>query len=699
MMFKKRFKSACVLFLVSPLLLAAEDKVVELDEVTVVGEQDASDKDWATREDQFYRSYSRETIGNKVIAEEGATDITEAISDISGVAINSRGAFSRSITIRGLDGPRISTSVDGVRIANQGMTHTGAGEINMTDLGSVLSIDVIKGSPSVTFDPGASGGVVRVRTLNAPTEKGVLFKQKASYNQGYGKTQLSTAVGASNGRVGGLVIYSRDNASDYKIAGQDKDTELLINRFRLDQELSLGAKTFKDLGYAAKGLTARGRVDFGNKTHLDLGLDRWGAKDIVFIHGNTADSTASIFQYDKMERDKTTIGLNRAELAKLENIEIKWANQRLYQMGSSETTLDSDTVLVSFDVPIGDAQLLLGGEVILDEAETLVYSEQDYFGGYANLEYEMAKWIISGGVRVNHWATRQRLLAGTNEVIADQLLGISGVTPEKTVTEPTWSVGLVYKLTYNQHIGFNLSSTYRNPDLYERYAFGTGFVGGGLQLQAESGEHVELSWKYLSHDLAISGSVFYSDFDHFINTKTIRTITDHDGLQDCILIGKCDPVNGEFNGQESQFFSQYVKYYNAQDVRNVGAEISARWENGSTTLKVGASYNDFDSDDLYVFTHAHPLKLDASYKYRFAGQMKPWVKVKGEYVTDYPEVKQKRGFDPYFKADFYAGLKVGYLTLNAGVNNVLNEVYRAPYNGINGLERSFFVNIDYEWSR
>ncbi|PID43242.1 MAG: TonB-dependent receptor [Gammaproteobacteria bacterium] len=704
-MFARRFQSVIVLLsiivllLLSPLVPAAENEVVELDKVTVVGERNVSDRDWATREDQFYRSYSRETIGSEIIVEEGAADIAEAISDISGVSINAQGAFSKSITIRGLDGPRVGTSVDGVRIANQGMNHTGAGEINMTDLNSVLSIDVIKGSPSVTFDPGASGGVVQVQTLSAPSKRGVSVRQRASYNEGYGKTQLATTVAAGNGRIGGLIMYSQDDASDYKIAGQAEDTELLINRYRLDQEMSTGSKTLKDLGYDANSLTARGRVDFGSKTRLDLGLDRWQAKDIVFIHGNTTDRSASIFQYDKMKRNRHTISLHRTELANLENIEIKLANQQLYQLGSSETILDSNTVSAGFDLAVGDARLLLGGELILDEAETLVYSEQDYFAGYLQLEYEISNWIFSGGVRANYWATRQRLPAGTNEVVASQLLGISGITPEKTTAEPTWALGLVYKLTYNQHIGFNLSSTYRIPDLYERYAFGTGFVGGGLQLQAESGKHAELTWKYLSHNLAVSASVFYSNFDHFINTKAIRTITDYTGLQDCILIGKCDPANGDYNDQESQFFSQYVKYYNAEDVRNSGSEISVRWEDGSTTLKVGASYSDFDSDDLYVLALAHPLRLDASYKYRFSGQWKPWLKLKGEYVTDYPEVRQKRGFDPYLKVDCYAGLKLGDLTLNAGVNNFFNKVYRPPYNGINGLERSYFVNIDYQWSR
>ncbi|PIE41688.1 MAG: hypothetical protein CSA47_02570, partial [Gammaproteobacteria bacterium] len=324
----------------------------ELQGVTVEGEYVVSDKDWATREEQFYKSYTRETVDQTIIQEEGANDVTEAIADVPGVTVTSQGAFTKSITIRGLDGNRVSTIVDGVRIGNQGMTHTGAGEINMTDLDAVSSIDIIKGSPSVIFDPGASGGVVKVQTLNAPVKKGLKLKQKVAYDHGYGKKESTTMISGGTGKVGGLLIYSKDKADDYKIAGQDRDKALLINHYQLNQEMSPTPKTLKDLGYDAESLTLRGRADLGDETYVDVDFDKWVGKDIVSIHGNITEGNASIFQNERMERERTSIGLSGASFRKLENIAVKYSDQQLYQLGSAETTLDSKNLVMSFDLPV-----------------------------------------------------------------------------------------------------------------------------------------------------------------------------------------------------------------------------------------------------------------------------------------------------------------------------------------------------------
>ncbi len=665
--------------------------------VQVTVPKEPTDQDRTTREEQFYKPYSRETVGEEKIQQDGASDITDAISDIPGVTINSQGAFNKTITIRGLDGPRVTTRVDGIKIGNQGMSHSGAGEINMTDLDAVTSIDVIKGSPSVVYDPGASGGIVEVQTVRAPTEKGIGFKQKLGYDEGYNQQQSTTMVKGGTGRFGALFMYSIDNAKDYKIGGQDEDTELILNKYDLEQQFQSNPQTIKNLGYDSEAITARGSALLGDDGRLDIDWDRWMGKNMTMIHGDTVDSSAGIIQYKRMDRDRTSASLTKEKLGILEDLEFKAAKQSLYQLGSSATKLDSTSFTGSFNIPIQRLDLTFGAEAILDEAETLVYSEQDYYAAYASFEYNLSKWIFSGGLRANQWTTRQKLLNGTNKAVAEQLLGISGITPEKTVSNPTWALGAVYQLTPSQNVSLNINTTYRNPDLYERYAFGSGFIGGGLDMKPESGQHAELAWKYLDNHLSSSLAVFYSEYENFINTKTIRQITDYQGLQECIQIGKCDPENGEYNGRENDFFSQYVKYYNSDHVTNWGAEFNARYDKNQYTATMGVGFNEIRSEDIYVYAHAQPIRIDASYKYRFQVPWNPWVKVKGEYVFDFPEVRQTGGFTPYFTGDLLAGFQAYGFTMNAGIRNITNNVYRPPYNGINALARSYFASLTYQW--
>lgn len=676
---------------------ALAENSTELQAVEVTDRKRETDADRSTREVQFYKPYSRETVAREEIEQSGSNDVADAISDVPGVTVNSQGAFNKTITIRGLDGPRVSTRVDGIKIGNQGMNHSGAGEINMTDLEAVNRINVIKGSPSVVYDPGASGGVVEVETVRAPTEKGIGFKQKLGYDEGYDQPQSTTLIKGGTGRFGALFMYSLDNAHDYKIGGEDEDTQLILNEYERDQQLQSEPQTVKDLGYDSQAITARGSALLGDDGRLDLDWDRWMGKNMTMIHGNTIDNTAGIIQYKRMDRDRTSMSLSKERFGALENLEFKMAKQSLYQLGTSETNLDSTSFNGRFNIPIQNLDLTLGGEAILDDAQTLIYSEQDYYAAFASFEYNLSKWIFSGGVRANQWRTRQKLHSGTNQAVADQLLGISGATPEKDVSHPTWALGLVYEVTPNQNLSLNINTTYRNPDLYERYAFGNGFIGGGLNMKPESGQHAELAWKYLDRHLSMSAAVFYSEYQNFITTKTVRRITDYNGLQQCIQIGKCRPEEGEYNNRETDFFSQYVKYYNSENVTNWGAELSSRYDKNQHTVKLGAGFNEIRSKDIYVYANAQPIRLDATYKYHFKASWKPWTEIAAEYVFDYPQVRQVGGFTPYFVADLRAGFKAHGVTVNAGVRNLTNNVYRPPYNGINALARSYFASITYAW--
>lgn len=612
-----------------------------LDEVKVNASQDKEqDAERSMAETMFLLPYSQSAVGAEEIRDENTANVTDAISDLAGVAVTSQGSFNRSLSIRGLDGPRVVTMLDGVKIGNQGMNHSGAGELNMTDVSSVEAINVVRGSPSVMFDPGASGGVVNVITEAAPTERVLGFKQTLGYDEGYGKTTSSTTVKGGTGDVGAKLIYTKDEATDYKMGGGDAQKELLISTTNATGGLSQSSLPVSDLGYNAESLSARASAKLFDDALLDVNIDRWLGKDINFIHGPSIGE-AMVVHYDRMERDTQSVRLRKQRLGMLEDVSLSYANQRLVQdVGANAlgTQLDSNNFALSAVLPYEALRMSVGAEAILDNAETLVASEQDYYATYLNLEYPLGDFLLNGGVRGNWWSTRQQLLEGSNATLAQSLLGISGSTPEMDVSSPTWALGAVYPLNNEQNLALNVSTTYRNSDLYERYAFGS-VLGGGLDMVPEEGRNLEASWKYLDQHLAMTASVFYSEFDNFITTKTVRQLTNAQGLQNCIQAGLCNPVSGDFNGRENEFFTQYVKYYNAAHVTNQGAEFSARYDRNEHDARIALSYNDVKSDDIFVVANSQPLRMNLSYKYRFAHEWKPWLMMKLEYATDTPEVQ------------------------------------------------------------
>lgn len=680
---------------------AAGSQHDKLDEITVIDRrEEVKDAERRMAEESFFVPYSPSAIGAEAIRDKNAANVTDAIGAMAGVSVLNQGAFNRSLSIRGLDGPRVVTLVDGVKIGNQGMNHSGAGELNMTDIHTVESVEVVRGSPSVIYDPGASGGVVNVISQSAVIEDSLGFKQTLGYDQGYGKTTSSTQVRGGTGEVGASVTYSYEDATDYRIAGGDEQKELLISQTNDQAGFSPSAVNVSDLGYKAESLSARAAAKVLGDGRVEASVDRWLGKDINFIHGPTIGE-ALVIHYDRMQRDTNALRFKKQTLGALEDINMAFANQTLVQEVGADavgTTLHSNNLSLSGLLRNGDWRTRIGAEMTVDDAETLVSSGQDYYAIFANLEYAVGDFLFSGGLRGNWWRTTQELLEGSNPSVAKDLYGISGITPPMDESSPTWALGAVYMLNEQQNLALNFNTTYRNPDLYERYAFG-GVYGGGAEMVPESGKHVEALWKYLDDRWAMTASVFYSDFDNYITTKNVRQLTNPAGLRQCVAAGLCDPVKGDFNGRENEFFSQFVQYYNAEHVTNQGAEFSARYDDGVHDVRAALGYNAIRSDDVFVIANSQPIRLNLSYKHRFEHAWKPWAMAEFIGVTDTPEVSQYGGFEPYALLNLYAGMRVDDFLLTAGVGNVTDTVYHPPYGGINGLARTFFINLTYDWGR
>lgn len=647
----------------------------------------------------FEQPYSAQIVSKARIDQENLPDVKEAIRQVAGVNVTESGAFYKKVSIRGLSGQRVVTLVDGIKIANQGLNHTGAGETNSTDIYNVDRIEVVKGSPAVLYDAGASGGVINISTSRAPIKDGVQVSQKHAIDQGYDKYSTSTNLQGGYAGIGAKLIYSKQQAEDYKVRGGN--TALAISNSNLLNGVS-GQNTIRisDLGYQSESLSGQINTLIGEDLLLSMGFSQWEGRDLAFAHGQTLqDSLVSLT--DRLQRDTWSMSLQDAQMGELQDVHVRLAQQTQRSRTTPQAmdqTLDSDSVQATAKWRYGSADSLLqfGAELSQDQAVTAVYSEQDYASLYAHVQQDLRHWNLFAGLRLNHWQTRQKLLAGANQQVAADLIGISGLTPENTVSAPTWSLGAQYKLSPQQHVSLNLSKTYRHPDLMERYAFGSS-IGGGLALEAEQGQHAELMWKYMDQTWGLQASAFYSDFDQYIWTKTVRQLTNRQGLEQCIALKLCDPATGNYNNQESDFFNQYIKYYNADQVSNAGIELNAQYFQKRYEFSGSLSFNQIDSQDLFVKTAAYPLDLKLNYKYQFQADYQPWVKLSLQQVWNTPEVEQMGGFAGYGVAHLYAGLQTRWMNLSAGIRNLGNTTYRAPYSGLNGLERSFFASIDVKW--
>lgn len=654
--------------------------------------------------EMFAKPYTRDVVTAERIDQENIPDAKSAIAQVSGVHVTQSGGFYKQLAIRGLSGQRVSTLIDDIKISNQGFDHTGAGEINSTDVSSIERIEVVKGNPAVLYDSGASGGIVNIHTKPVSLTHGISAQHKHSYDAGYDKTSSSTQLSAATHGIGLQVIHSRNHAKDYKTKDADGVKFAIAKTNTLSEVGSAAPISVHDLGYKTESTSIKVAKDFLADGLVSLDHSDWQGNDMAFVHGQLVDDHANVILTHEKTRTNTGLTLQKESFGNVRDLNFRIAKQTQASQStptSPKQTQDSLSVIGSGQWlkaldGWGSLELTFGAELTQDEAVTAVYSEQDYLAAYINAAWLFDDWHWYLGARSNHWQTRQKLLEGANKAVAEQLLGISGITPEKSVNQPTWAAGVQYHFTDTQNVGLNVSRSYRNPDLLERYAFG-GLVGGGLALKPEVGQHIEATYKYLDEHVGVTASAFYSDFDEFIWTKTIKQLTNPSGLERCVALKLCDPVAGEYNDHEQDFFSSYIRYYNAGAVTNQGAEVSASYMNGRHDATLGISYNQIKSDDVFVKSAAHPIALKTSYKYHFDAPFEPWLKLNGTYVTDEPHVRQYGGFNPYGLLGVYAGARFNWVSISLGVRNLTDVTYRPPYSALSGLERTWLGSVTLHW--
>lgn len=386
------------------------------------------------------------------------SDVKTALKDIANVAVTERGAFSKNIEIRGLSGDRITYLVDDVSIANQGLTHSGGGEINLLDIDTVKGINVIKGSPSVIYAPGATGGVVSIRSKGISSVEGFAGNVSAIYDSGYELDKESVTLQGRKQKLGAKVTLSRTHANTYNVRNQDKLDEVILRTNVLDERLGT-ADEIKDLGFSSESLTLRGDYQVNTEKRINIQHSHFEGNDISFTHGG---STSRVFHYDALTRESNKLGYHfKGEKGNLLNMSLY--HQEIVKdihdgTAINRTLLDSTGLVVKSKKHLGESILQWGAEFIRDDAETNTFSDQNYYAAYASYETTPSeKLILTVGARANHWKVKQHLKPGQNSTIQGALVGVSGQSAAQNEDALTYASGVIYSPNEQHNLSLNYS--------------------------------------------------------------------------------------------------------------------------------------------------------------------------------------------------------------------------------------------------
>ena len=389
-----------------------ETKVVKLiccDQITLTLEPDLHDLN-----EVLITAQSKELNGSKTQKTDylslkkmgilGPLNLMASLEQLEGVQLASYGPLNAKPVIRGMQGMRVVTFLNGMRVENQqwGADH-GLG-ISQVDIGSA---EVIKGPMSLIYAGDATGGLIYLK--DAP------FAPQNSYSIDVSSQFETTSLGTQNALV-------------YKVSGEKL-------------RLSVAGTYSSYADYAlpnGKFLSDSRMRDAGAKFNLGYNTKKWNFKlnylysnSIVGIPGHTHDlaPNAESFMYDEQNRSKSLphqlinnhfVNLQSTYFLDSKNKidfilnhgynNLSEFEEKIFTPGI-DMFLNATTLFVRHQwKPNAKVQVLSGIQTSLqsnsngpEAEEILLLNSQQYdIGAYSSISVPLKKWSFNATVRVDN---------------------------------------------------------------------------------------------------------------------------------------------------------------------------------------------------------------------------------------------------------------------------------------------------------
>lgn len=434
-----------------------------------------------------------------------SSNLTEAISNINGVQSASTGVGISKPVIRGLQGIRVLTLLNGVRLDNQqwGGDHGMA----VTQLG-VSSVEVIKGPSSLLYGSDAFGGVIYLVDAPYPAQGDIEVNAQTRFESVNMGTSTSLQLGMANKGFKMNLSGLFSNSADYQLPNGK-----YLDNSRFGEQ---GGKLA--LGYSNKNWVSHLRYTY---SHARAG-----------IPGHSHDSIPDpiSFQKDQQERERRIpVQLTTNHLLSWEN---KWFKGKSIYSLTIANTLNR---LTEFE----DKQTIPGLDMVLnntilnarlqrnisekvkwysgfqgvnqlnrniDGASDTLIPSYDLFdiGVYSLIYAKLGKYDVQAGLRADA-----------------RHLNVADFEFSRTYFSPNFSLGAVRNWEQNL-LRLNVSSGYRAPHVSEMLSDGQHhgslrYEKGETELDPEYSIQFDFSYEHESEHLSIVINPFYNYLLNYIS--------------------------------------------------------------------------------------------------------------------------------------------------------------------------------------
>ena len=689
---------------------ADDDDVGDLETVTVVGtrtERDAADV-----------AATITVIDAERIERELARNIADLVRFEPGVSVGGTGSrFGLTgFNIRGMDGNRVLTLVDGVRVPEEfSFGPFLSSRRDFVDVDSVSRAEIARGPISALWGSDAIGGVVAFTTLH-PRQ---YLKADRDFHAGAKLGYASADKGAngaltfatSTDRMAALFRHTRRDASEQENAGdvggfgplrempdpQSIASNNTVAKVGFDladgHRLTVGAdrfvsaidtRVFSDYGVVVFGTTLDSRDAADDRTRQRLSADYRYASDAAFadrIHAGVYRQASDTEQFTREER---TTPARQAQTRRRDS----FFSQRIFGFfGQAEKALatgDAGHVLsYGFEYHATDnSSLRDGGTFGADGSPVREFSPlptRDFprtdvvqMGVYFQDEISVLDGRLTFTPSVRH--DRFDADAQADDVYRNGNPG-SPTPADYAASETTGKLGAMWALTQNVAAYARASQGFRAPPYDDVNVGFTNFLGGyktiaSADLKSERSMGFEVGLRASGDAWQLSVALFRNDYEDFIESFAIApAFAASRGI---------DPADGLLTFQS----------VNREDVRISGAELSASASLGALhgaleAWSLRAAVAHADGEDLGTdqpLNNVDPLTGVLGLSFAPGnGRLRIeaiWSGARGKDEADIDENAPRLASAGYGTLDLLADARLtNRVRLNVGLFNVADQAY------------------------
>ncbi len=646
-----------------------------------------------------------------------------------------------SPVIRGMETNRVLMVVDGIRM-NNAIYRAGHLQNVITIDPNILSrVEIVHGPGSVIYGSDAMGGVMHFYTRNP-----VLSTNEKIFTSGNAMMRYSSAAGeysqSLNVNVGGKKIAAFFGGSSKSIGdlrqGSKRDSKYgdwgksLYYAERIDgvdvMTDNPDPLVQKNSGYSQHDLFGKILFKAGEYYSMTLNMQYSNSSNIPRYDRLTEMAGDKLkyaeWYYGPQTRGFVSLKNEWTKASKIyDRADLTFAYQNISEdrisrgFGKSKQRHQEETVgIYSLNIDFmkkiaGHHELRYGMEGIHNQVDSKAYNlnivsgaiTQDAatrypdggnnmknFAAYASNNWEISRhFIFSQGVRLNYIS----LEANYTQAMMDLIKFPFDATMKQDNTAVNGSLGLVYMPANGWRIASNLSSGFRAPNIDDLSKLNDSNSTDNLiivpnpELQPENAYSAELTLgKTFSDKFQVEVTGFYTLLKNAFVVKPFS----YNGQDSIVFDGKLAAVQAMQNTSQA-FIYGFESNLLAQLTKSLALRSNLTYTYGHVKTE------DVALDHIPPVFGLTSLKLDLS---RFTGEVyaryNAWKRIEdyspsGEDNETYATID---GMPAWYTLNLRAGYQFNkYVSLQAGIENIMDVHYRNFASGISAPGRNFIVTL------